>query len=97
MFENKENLILKTFPGISYYQEFDTRIGMKKIAIGKSSTYVNLSIDTPMQEPRPVVTEKHDIEHRSISIRTAVFGCFGSSRFPGKDQEPRFSKQIVFH
>ena len=68
----------------------------KKMQKEESSTDRNLSIITLMEEVKPKVMKKSEIEHKEMSKSLSLFGNFVLSIFRRKDQDLSFFHWIVF-
>ena len=65
-----------------------------KISIEPFFKSVKFSIDTLMEELKPVVTERYEFEYQEESISKALIGSFGLSRFCCQDQIKRLLNWI---
>ena len=77
-----------------YELDFDAKIKTKNFSIELVSASVKLTIESMMDEIKPVVTEKDMTEHRIKSKLTAVFESFGLSGYRCKDQTKRLLDQF---
>ena len=66
-FDNRDES--NKFLEILRYQDFDARIKINSFSVKSSSTGVQLSYKTLLEEIKPVITEKYEVECRQKSTK----------------------------